>query len=162
MVRWRYHTWPARTLTPYSATLQQVVLSGNQYDVMRFSVNNLASTTWRVDPAHNNAHLKPEWSLTFMTTAGVVIGNADWHIIDRASLADGALIAPPNHDNKLLHAVTNNGVRIWNTPFVADASVVTWQPGQAVPVTIQRQAALDTITDTLDVFSISMRYRIRG
>lgn len=162
MVRWRYYTLPARALTPYSATLQQVVIAGDQYDVMRFSVNNLASANWRVDPAHNNAHLKPEFSLSFMTTNGVVIGNADWHIIDRASLPDGAVIAAPNHDNKILHAVTANGARIWNTAFVADASVVTWQPREWIPIRIQRQAALDTITDTLDLFSISMRHRIRG
>jgi hypothetical protein len=129
---------------------------------MRFSVNQKAATTWRVELGHDYAHQKPEWSLTFMTTAGVVIGNADWHIIDRASLADGAVFAAPNHDNKILHPVTNNGVRIWNTAWVSDASVVTWQPGEFVPIRIERQAALDTITDTLDLFSISMRYRIRG
>jgi len=162
MVRWRYWTWTASMLTPYSGSAQQVVIAGDNYDVLRFNVNAIAGTSWRVPLEHNQYHLKPEWSLSFMVTNGVVIGNADWHIIDRASLADGATIAAPNHDNKILHAVTNNGARIWNTAWIADASVVQWLPGDWVPIRVQRQAALDTITDSLDLFSISMRYRVRG
>lgn len=162
MVRWRYVQWLAKQITADTAAAARTSFGSIQYDVIRFATNQRATVNWHVDEAHNYAHLKPEFSLVFATVGGSATGVADWHVIDRQSIGDGVAWAAPNHDNKLPHTVTVGGTQIWITPYVADASVVTWTPGEWVPINIERQAGLDTIADTLDLFSVSMRYRVRG
>lgn len=162
MVRWRYVQWLAKQITPDTATATVTTFGGTPYDVIRFTTGQRATINWHVDEAHNNAHQKPEFSLVFATVGGVATGIADWHVLDRTSIADGAAWAAPNHDNKLLHPVGAGGALIWITRWIADASVVTWQPSEWVPINIERQVNNDTIADSLDLFSVSMRYRIRG